>query len=354
MKLNKIKNVRRLLFIYTFFVLFFGLILAFTTLRASLNKAEAKGKYCEQASDCFDLVCEFPQATYCTSIAEESDGISQCLCRNWNEQVYLGCTAAPIVLDPPVCDAGFSSCGTSVNHDADSGCQKTDKNIVTQCESCQNPSYIYRYCRQDEIPTPTPTDTPVPTATEVPTPTINPTITPTNNPTPTLVPTGTIIPTATPRPTATVTPTIKLNPGYTIEKNILDPDTAYMAGEIVNFQIIIRNTGQTTFNVVKFRDVYNPARLQYYSSSASRNGVGGTTNVGFSVNGSTGVITHDDLTVTLGNLAPGQWYDLRFSFKALTQVSRTCNDAFTNPDSLGEISDNACLSIENRPPVTDL
>jgi uncharacterized repeat protein (TIGR01451 family) len=134
------------------------------------------------------------------------------------------------------------------------------------------------------------------------------------------------------------------NPSYTIEKIITDADGFYNIGETVNFMVRVRNTGELTLTTVAFRDIYNPSRLDYLSSSANRNG-GSAQSVNFSVNESTGVITHSDLTSVLGDLNPNDYYDIAFRFRALTAVNRTCNEAYVNPDNLGEITDDECLSI---------
>ncbi len=134
------------------------------------------------------------------------------------------------------------------------------------------------------------------------------------------------------------------NPGYEIIKEVMDSDNIYNIGETVNFRVTFRNTGETTLDVIPFRDLYNPSRLDFLSANGNKNGAANT-NISYSINEATGLITHTDLSTVLGNLAPGEYYQLNFAFRALSRVSRTCNEAFINPDDMGEEMDDACIVI---------
>lgn len=150
MAITKNKTIRLLLSLYTLLVLvaFAGFA---TTVFGNAEDAQAQaGITCTTASECYGLPCEYPAATYCTygEVAGATSGT--CVCRNWNDQPAWnnGCASDPYS-EPPACPSGWEDCGTSAGHAGDAGCVRFD-NLVAQgrCAGCNNPSNIYRWCRE--------------------------------------------------------------------------------------------------------------------------------------------------------------------------------------------------------------
>lgn len=215
MKINR-KIIIIVLILITVALLALAIYFAGRLARPS-NVPVAEGDFCSSAEDCFSLNCEYPQATYCTAMNEESDGNSRCRCRDWNNQPFNGCQGPPPMCNPGSCPEGFVSCGDSANgHEASSECQRFDSlSCRSNCPGCNNPSVIYRYCKTASVQTPTPTQTITPTSTPTTTPTSTPTVTITSTPTVTTTPTQTTTPTATPTVTATPTSTPTATPTVT-------------------------------------------------------------------------------------------------------------------------------------------
>jgi len=159
-------------------------------------------------------------------------------------------------------------------------------------------------------------------------------------------PVTTITPTPTP---TTTTPPVS---GITINKTALDGAGPYQIGAQVRFRITITNTGQTTFGAVNFRDQYNTGKLDFLKITNAKNGQDITG--AFGVNETTGTINDFDLSTALGDLQPGQNYQIDFFFRALVPTGSTCNDAFIIPEAgKSEMGSEACISINQSPP-TDL
>ncbi|KXK08654.1 MAG: hypothetical protein UZ20_WS6002000753 [candidate division WS6 bacterium OLB21] len=125
----------------------------------------------------------------------------------------------------------------------------------------------------------------------------------------------------------------------------------YNVGQIVPFRITITNTGQTTYSVISFRDSWNTSRLDFIRIINNANGNDVTSN--FTINRTMGVVSSNDITTFLGDLGPGQSYNLRFEFRALAATNRTCNDVSIVPNGGNQMTDDACVSI-NQPPPTDM
>lgn len=110
--------------------------------------------YCRSGHDC--AACEYPLIAYCTTIAEENGGDSQCRCRTWDNQPYNGCSGPATPCEPGACPGGYSSCGISGSHDGDSGCQAVaSTRCNTSCPGCNNGTYVLRYCRLQQAQTTT-------------------------------------------------------------------------------------------------------------------------------------------------------------------------------------------------------
>ncbi len=122
---------------------------------------------CSSASDCFSMICDYPQATYCTTMDDSSNctsGVSECQCRDWDDQPYQGCTGEPVCDEddlPPACpndkpiDCGIDGARTDLS---DSCVKMTSLWCEAHCPGCNNPGRIYRYCRPDDGTPPEPPD----------------------------------------------------------------------------------------------------------------------------------------------------------------------------------------------------
>jgi len=55
-------------------------------------------------------------------------------------------------------------------------------------------------------------------------------------------------------------------PGLSVEKRIVAPTHWPMVGELVEFEVIVRNTGNTTLNVVQVTDSYSVDCLKYVNA----------------------------------------------------------------------------------------
>ena len=95
-----------------------------------------------------------------------------------------------------------------------------------------------------------------------------------------------------------------------VEKWLTTNDPAYVGEEVV-FTIRVSNVGDTAVDILPLRDTYDPTMLQFVSATPAASNV------------ASGVITWNDLTVSLGNLAPGQSFDVLVRFKALSATSDT-------------------------------
>jgi len=86
-------------------------------------------------------------------------------------------------------------------------------------------------------------------------------------------------------------------------------------GEVVSFDIVIRNTGDTTLAHVPLDDVYDDAALQFDSSLPVATTSGG------------GSIAWDDITASLGDIAPSASATVTVEFIALDVATTTTNTA---------------------------
>ena len=182
-----------------------------------------------------------------------------------------------------------------------------------------------------------------------PTPTPTPTPIITNTPTPTPTPIITLTATPTPTPTPTTPPAATLS----IQKIAVNGFGPYDVGAEVRFRITITNTSQVTLPAVFFRDQYNQGKLGFQRIINAKNGQDITS--AFSIDQNAGTIVNDNMSVALGQLAPGNTYVIETVFRALVPTSSTCNDAFAIPASgKSEVGSEACVSITENPPPTDL
>ncbi|MEI7578405.1 MAG: hypothetical protein WCJ58_00015 [bacterium] len=160
--------------------------------------------------DCASTICEWPQVVIsgrCNNSVPvchcaRCNGISGCSNPSVN---FTGCSGNPPTCNPGGCPAGYVSCGTTVDHESVAGCTKTATKCKVNHPDCNNPSYVYRYCKPSVVNSPTPTTPVVNTPTQTVTPT--PTTPVVNTPTRTVTPTPTTPVVNTPTRTLTPTPT---------------------------------------------------------------------------------------------------------------------------------------------------
>lgn len=156
-------------------------------------------------------------------------------------------------------------------------------------------------------------------------------------------------------PASEVCQPITANANFSIDKTLIGGGT-YLIGDIATFIVTIRNTGNTTFTNISFRDQFDSTILRYTSGSVSRLNAQGEVVANVSdlntiVNHSNGRFSIPNLAGTsLGVLAPGQSYqfNIRFTVNAPSANAASCNTAFAQPTGLEERSDNACLNTRNR------
>lgn len=82
-----------------------------------------------------------------------------------------------------------------------------------------------------------------------------------------------------------------------------------VVGGIVEYTIQITNVGDTVIDILPLQDFYDPAYLQFVSASPAQTTAGG------------GIVTWDDLTTTLGNVASGNSVFVTVKFLALAPTS---------------------------------
>lgn len=433
MTIAKLTTIKFLLTLYTLLVLSVFTGLASTLLGNSNDvTADAPGGFCSSASDCFEVDCEYPSATYCTTMAEEADNTSRCRCRDWvwqRDHGFNGCQTDPYV-EPPLCPDGWQSCGTSAAHDTDPACQRRDDLLAQgRCGGCNNPSNIYRYCRpiQQNPPAgcyescssttcegnlvcdssrgnicvnPDYPDSPtcLPPQNE---PFCGDAICDANetcervsrgsstfreceirgeSPTGNLVSVCRNIHNSPSEPDVAYQCTFcgdgvrqpveecdyaidancnlnctfrQLIEGIDIEKTAISTHV-YLVGEQVRFAVRITNTGESTFDIVRFRDTWDPTYLRFVGGSVVKNtgeSIGDITPL-ISSQTNNEFIINDLTNSVLGNLAPNQFYQFELIYTAVAPTPsyspETCNYAFVRPDDLNEINDDDCVNIDNR------
>lgn len=122
--------------------------------------------------------------------------------------------------------------------------------------------------------------------------------------------------------------------GINVEKVLTNDDLGdgiYRVGDEIIFQVRVENTSANqTFDVISFTDTYNPTFL---SLNLARSYIAKNNNLSGAYrdlripqvqnNTAVALITINDISTvgTLGNLAPGEFYDLYFSFTALTATT---------------------------------
>ena len=99
--------------------------------------------------DCKDFICEWPEVVM-SGRNDPSEEICRCEpCTGKVSSDPWSCTGNPPSCTPPSCPTGYESCGTSVNHESGSNCVKNSSlKCVTHHPDCNNPSYVFTYCKQ--------------------------------------------------------------------------------------------------------------------------------------------------------------------------------------------------------------
>ncbi len=138
------------------------------------------------------------------------------------------------------------------------------------------------------------------------------------------------------------------NPGYTLTKVATNAVGSYDIGAQVRFRIVLQNTGDTTLTTIRFRDSFDSRYLTFVSAfgtSPTVNNLNITNSLNTSVQDYMMILSNEDITTVLGDLAPGQSYSIDFTFNANRASHSTCNDVFAHPTGLTEKQARACVGI---------
>lgn len=433
MNLSRHNTVRILLTLYTLLVLsvFTGITSTLLGRTKDVN-ADAPGGFCSSAADCFAVDCEYPEATYCTTMAEETDGNSRCRCRDWvwqRDNGFNGCQSDPYV-EPPLCTDGWQNCGVSGNHDTDPDCIRRDDLVAEgRCGGCNNPSNVYRYCRKIQQNPPAgcyescsdrscnsglvcdpsrgnicvnpdypdsstclpPEDEPfcgdgICRANE----TCERVESGSNifreceiigeNPTGALVSVCRNIHNSPSEPDVAYQCTFcgdgvrqpieecdyavdancnsnctikELIEGIDIDKTAIN-EHVYQVGEQVRFAVRVTNTGESTFDIVRFRDTWDRTYLSFIGGSVVKNTGEYVADIRPLIDTQTSseFIINDLTDSILGDLAPNEFYQFELIYTAIAPTPnynpQTCNYAFVRADDLAETNDDDCVNIDNR------
>jgi len=137
--------------------------------------------------------------------------------------------------------------------------------------------------------------------------------------------------------------------GFRITKVATNEKGPYDLGAIVNFRVVIENTGDQTLNAIAYRDVFDSSYLEFvYVLAVSPSYPGGfdmTPHLSVSKNGNITTLSNPDITSQLGDLGPGQLIYFDYTFRAKSASSRACNDAFAKPEGLSEKQARDCVGI---------
>jgi uncharacterized repeat protein (TIGR01451 family) len=143
-------------------------------------------------------------------------------------------------------------------------------------------------------------------------------------------------------------------PAIDIQKNLAAGySNPFDINDLLVFQITIRNTGNTVFDVVEFTDNFNNTFIQYQSGTATLNGNTVTLTAANTVIG-TGTITINDLTQLFGeNLDPNELVTLNLTFRAVGEGTTT-NIAIVDADGTIDQDDQDVIIIDDATPVIDI
>ncbi len=136
------------------------------------------------------------------------------------------------------------------------------------------------------------------------------------------------------------------NPGVEVIKTLVTPASGQtLVGDPVTFQIVIRNTGDTTLTYLPLTDTYDPSCLAYIAKSASpnENGTGA------------GAIYWNDLTASFGqDLAPGDSFTVTVPFDTVGSCHPATNTATVNgEDENGDsVSDTDSADVDIVAPAS--
>ncbi len=226
-------------------------------------------------------------------------------------------------------------------------------------------------------PTMTPSATPTtkpsttPTTTPSATPTTKPSTTPTSILTPTITVTPSIIvaitPSLTSTPVVTPTPEVKGDDaifGFNLKKTV-NGKLSYRVGELITFTVSMENSGTEKINKINMRDIYSPnMRVEaiYLTQGGQRRNVTSQFFANNSEMEGGNIMPRDpqnknnllDLTDFTGDLKPGEKITFEFIFKAISNGSQVCKQAYASANSRSEISSQkVCVDIKAVVPITD-
>ncbi len=133
------------------------------------------------------------------------------------------------------------------------------------------------------------------------------------------------------------------DPELSLDKSLASgqPDSVEV-GDTVTFRVTIENTGDTVMDVVPLEDVYEADKLEFVSASIAPDAQ------------AAGTLTWNDLTVSEGDLAPGNSIELLLTFRALAVADDTLDNASVSAavdehgDSPPDVADDAGVTIEEN------
>lgn len=98
--------------------------------------------------DCQDTICEWPQVVMSGTNDPESEPVCRCeSCTGVDPADPWSCSGNPPSCTPGGCPSGYTDCGDSTNHESGGGCAKSSVSCVAHHPDCNNPTYVFRYCK---------------------------------------------------------------------------------------------------------------------------------------------------------------------------------------------------------------
>lgn len=132
------------------------------------------------------------------------------------------------------------------------------------------------------------------------------------------------------------------HPSFTITKKVVG-DGVYEVGELVSFDIEIKNTGDESLNVFPIRDRIDNRYLDLVSMRLISHNNLDITNRFIEDDADDNTIWGTEDLIDIDRLDPDQSFVIRATYKVEQPIRKTCNTVFANPDSLDEKNAQACI-----------